>query len=119
LLERDPVHRHDNAIQRQRHGRRSGPESSRPSRRASLAVQGGGQGDKSREQERCGRELADVDGRPDPTSGIRGEDGRVVVGIPTGMHLRDDDVQELPHEQQGGGHAHRCAVECCAVHDDP
>jgi hypothetical protein len=30
----------------------------------------------------------------------------VVVGNPTGMHLRDDDVQELSHEQQGGGYAH-------------
>jgi len=49
------------------------------------------------------RELADVLDRPGLAASVRGENGRVVIRLPTGVELGDHDVQELSHEQQRGG----------------
>ena len=57
------------------------------------------------------RELADVHGRPDPAAGVLGENGGVVIGVPTGVELGDHDVQKLSREQQRGRQAQRRAID--------
>jgi hypothetical protein len=91
------------------HHRRGGGASTRPSRRSRLNVQGETQDEQPREHDRHGRELADVHGRPDTAGGVRGENGGVIVRLPTGVELSDHDIQELSHEQQRGGQAQRRA----------
>ena len=54
LLEGNPVHRHDHAVQRQRHDRQNGAESTRPSRRARPNVQGEEQAKQPCEKDRRG-----------------------------------------------------------------
>jgi hypothetical protein len=60
LLESDTIDRHHHPVQRQRHRRRDGTESTRPSPRSGLRVQGEEEAEQSRKQDRRGRELADV-----------------------------------------------------------
>jgi hypothetical protein len=81
-----------------------------------LTVQGEEQGEQPREQDRHGRELADVYGCPDSAAGVRGENGGVVIRLPTGVQLGDHDVEELSHKQQCSGQAQR-RVEWPVVHD--
>ena len=117
LLEGDPVHGHYGAVQRQCHRGQNGAESSRPSRRFSLNVQSEEQGEQPREQDRHGGELAEMHGRPDRVGSVRGENGVVVIRLPTGVEQGDHDVQELSHQQQRAGKAQRRASECSVVHD--
>jgi hypothetical protein len=111
LLVGDPVHRLEGAVQRQRGHSRSETESTHPSRRSGLKVQGEEKGEQPREQDRHGHELAEVHGRPDPAAGVLGERGGVVVRNSIGVEQCDDDVQELSHEQQRGRQAQRRAVD--------
>ena len=74
-----------------------------PARRSQLSLQGDDQADQSANHDRHGQKLADVHGRPAPAAGVLGEHDGVGIGRPIGVELGDQDVQELPHEQQRGG----------------
>jgi hypothetical protein len=74
------------------------------------------QREQSREQDRHGRELADVYGRPAPATGVLSEHGGVVISWSIGVELGDDDIPELSNQQQRGGQAQR-RDECSGIHD--
>ena len=53
---------------------------------------------KSSDDHRHDNELADMHSLPAIAPGVRGEDRGVVIGLPAGVELGDQDVQELARQ---------------------
>src|SRR5262249_11980468 len=96
LLEGHTVHSQDAATQRQRHQRRRGTESTRPSRRLRLGVQCEERREQTREEGCHACELGHVHGGPDSAAGVGGEDDRVVIGLAAGVEQGHHDVESCP-----------------------